>query len=95
MKLRFFARDPTPVSGMKSGRDLPPLTYKLQKISKVKQFFEFREIFCIYLSRFSALFSNEVFAPVKKDVNAGINLTHQSQEKIDPPLCLVSNRFRF
>ncbi|SHJ00180.1 hypothetical protein SAMN05444373_10191, partial [Thermoclostridium caenicola] len=29
------------------------------------------------------------------DVNAGINLTHQSQKKIDPPLCLVSNRFRF
>ena len=28
-------------------------------------------------------------------VNAGINLTHQSQKKIDPPLCLVSNRFRF
>jgi len=30
-----------------------------------------------------------------ESVNAGINLTHQSQEKIDPPLCLVSNRFRF
>ena len=26
LKLRFFARDPTPVSGAKSGRDLDPPT---------------------------------------------------------------------
>jgi len=29
------------------------------------------------------------------DVNAGIHLTHQRRNKIDPPVCLVSNRFRF
>jgi len=52
LKLRFFARDPPPVSGVKSGRDLDPLPYKLQKISKVKQFFEFCEIFCIYFKPF-------------------------------------------
>jgi hypothetical protein len=28
-------------------------------------------------------------------VNAGIHLTHQRRNKIDPPVCLVSNRFRF
>jgi IS30 family transposase len=29
------------------------------------------------------------------NVNAGIHLTHQRRNKIDPPVCLVSNRFRF
>jgi len=28
-------------------------------------------------------------------VNAGIHLTHQRRNKIDPHVCLVSNRFRF
>lgn len=42
---------------------------------KVKQFFEFREIFASILSRFSALFSNEVFAPVKKEVSVFIYLS--------------------
>jgi 3'(2'), 5'-bisphosphate nucleotidase len=33
--------------------------------------------------------------PSAEFVNAGIHLTHQRRNKIDPPVCLVSNRFRF
>jgi len=47
----------------------------------------------ITLSNPTKKIQNTVYASVS--VNAGIHLTHQRRNKIDPPVCLVSNRFRF
>jgi II/X family phage/plasmid replication protein len=42
-----------------------------------------------------AFLSNAIGEELPPAVNAGIHLTHQSRNKIDPPVHLASNRFRF
>jgi hypothetical protein len=77
-----FEPDPTLVSGVKSGRDLdPPYPINCRKSQKLSSSLNFVRFFASILSRFSALFSNEVFAPVKKEVS--VLFTCQSNEQFD------------
>lgn len=40
-------------------------------------------------------YSSGFYNATNEDVNAGINLTHERRYNFDPPVRLVSNRFRF